>query len=104
MSYARFTDASDVYIYMSVYGYLECCACCMSSDRCYTATSTEKMVEHLQEHTAMGHKVPDYVIPDLRRDDMENFPIQPELPFSQVISPEGIEEPTQEGEPIGYNP
>lgn len=75
VSYARFgQDGSDVYVYMSVRGHLECCGCirATSGDVCPRADSTEEMVTHLQQHIEHGDTVPDYVIPDLRGDDAEN--------------------------------
>lgn len=74
MSYVRFgSDGSDVYVYLSDRG-LECCGCRLV-ERGFTAASTEEMVTHLAEHTAAGDGVPDYVVPDLRADDAENFPL-----------------------------
>jgi hypothetical protein len=72
MSYARFSDG-DVYVFMHVDGFLECCGCLLN-DECLELPATAQMVDHLREHVAAGHRVPDYVIPGLERDDAENFP------------------------------
>jgi hypothetical protein len=72
MSYTRFGwDDSDVYIFMSSRGWLECRGCILKNGWQYH--STDAMVTHLQEHVAAGHSVPMDVIPALRRDDTNNF-------------------------------
>lgn len=73
MAYSRFSYA-DVYVFMSVYGALECCGCSLSGDWNYD--STQAMVDHLAEHRAAGHSVPAGIEDELRRDDAENFPPQ----------------------------
>jgi hypothetical protein len=78
MSYARFgLDASDVYVFMAVEGWLECCCCCCLAGRafsCFEARATADMVDHLKAHTAAGQHVPEDVVPALLADDAENFP------------------------------
>lgn len=69
MSYARFDETSDVYVFMHVDGWLECCFCSLGPDS-FKAHSTQEMVDHLARHL----KVPDGVIEDLWADDAENFP------------------------------
>lgn len=72
MSYARFGwDGSDVYVYLSVYGYLDCCGCALDKQgtACY---STDEMIAHLEEHKAAGHHVPQETIDDLLADKEEN--------------------------------
>lgn len=95
MSYTRFGwDGSDVYVFMNVGGYLDCCACPLQErewvddptypffkgylravgDEVQTRfTTTEGMIDHLAEHRAAGHHVPD-IEDELRADDAENFP------------------------------
>lgn len=73
MSYARFSDA-DVYVYMSVSGYLSCCGCWLGDE--WNFTSTDAMIAHIQEHRKAGHDVPDNLEDALRADDEENFPPQ----------------------------
>lgn len=90
MAYARFskgpgeTRASDVYVFMSTGGWLECCGCKIAYEDgtphgtpgsgSRKAFSTAGMVAHLREHAARGHYVPGYVIPAMEADDAENFP------------------------------
>jgi hypothetical protein len=71
MSYARFSASSDVYVFMSVGGWLECCGCLLEDE--WVFTDTASMIEHLAEHRAAGHSVPD-IEDELRADDAENFP------------------------------
>jgi hypothetical protein len=94
MSYARFGwDGSDVYVFKSVGnkehpgGWLECCGCLLPSNpgRFLQAFSTAGMIRHLRAHMAAGQHVPSDVIPELRADDVENFP---RLPSREVTASE----------------
>ena len=71
MSYARFGEDSNVYVYLIDDGWLTCSS---RHDEDFYAESTAEMVEHLEAHKAAGDLVPDDVIPTLWRDDAENFP------------------------------
>jgi hypothetical protein len=72
VSYTQFGwDGSDVYVFMSARGWLECRGCILKQRWQYH--STDAMVTHLQEHITAGHSVPADVIPALRRDDTKNF-------------------------------
>lgn len=51
MSYARWSDESNVYVYAHVGGGVDCCAC----KRLWTP---REVVEHFAEHTANGDLVP----------------------------------------------
>jgi hypothetical protein len=94
MSYCRFSHA-DVYVYMDVGGYLNCCGCILQEREWVDDPTrpifkgylkavgpevqskfhdTQGMVDHLALHVAAGHDVPDDVIPALWDDDAENFP------------------------------
>ena len=75
MSYCRFLEA-DVYVFMHVSGYLDCCACIMSEEDwgSFSAHSTQEMVDHLRIHQSRGDYVPERVFDDLWADDAENFP------------------------------
>lgn len=73
MAYARFSYA-DVYIYMSVYGYLECAGCVLRGE--WSFGSTQEMVDHIAEHREAGHDVPADLEEMLWADDKENFPPQ----------------------------
>ncbi|OII61163.1 hypothetical protein BJP40_06450 [Streptomyces sp. CC53] len=80
MSYARLGQSgSDVYVFMDISGHLECCLCALMPvgrilPGSFRAHCTQGMVDHLAEHEAAGHHVPDYVVPELPADDAENFP------------------------------
>jgi hypothetical protein len=70
MSYCRFIEA-DVYIFMSVGGWLECCGCSLGRSR---FDSTQEMIDHIAEHRENNDYVPEHVIQDLWEDAGENFP------------------------------
>jgi len=70
MAYARFSNA-DVYVFMSTSGHLECCGCHLGEQ--WAFDSTAAMVEHLAEHRAAGHNVPNGIEADLWADDQENW-------------------------------
>lgn len=73
MSYARFgQDGSDVYIFMSTGGWLECCWCSLGET--FEASSTAEMLAHIDEHRSVGDFVPGHVPLDLQLDDSSNFP------------------------------
>lgn len=80
MSYARFhgpdsdaPDGSDVYVFLSCYGELECCGCALRrSTHAYRFRTTEEMIGHLDEHRSAGHAVPDYTYASLHDDEVEN--------------------------------
>lgn len=55
MSYARFGPESDVYVYASVAGHVECCGCLIGDQ--WDFYSPEDVVTHLSEHVTAGHKV-----------------------------------------------
>ena len=55
MSYARFGEASNVYVYAHVGGFIECCACSISDE--WSHHSREAIVQHMHEHVAAGHLV-----------------------------------------------
>ena len=69
MSYCRFTEDSDVYVFPSVYGGIECCACSLSSPGKNVSFPTqEEMIEHLREHQDTGDLVPGYAFERLQRE------------------------------------
>ena len=70
MSYARFNNDSNVYVYHHYMGFIECCGCWISdeipdeygdipSPRFYTARA---ILAHLDEHVAKGYLVEEYTI------------------------------------------
>ena len=81
MSYSRFIEA-DVYVFMHVSGYLQCCGCWISDlnpvdpdyHNSFNAHSTQEMVDHIVKHKRRGHRVPADLIENLWQDDEENFP------------------------------
>jgi len=76
MSYARFGwNNSDVYVFLHVSGFLECCACLLVHDEWepYGAKDTQTMVNHLKKHEAVGHTVPPEVYTRLWEDHEENM-------------------------------
>jgi hypothetical protein len=76
MSYCRFGEG-DVYVFMNVAGWLECCACSLAKTEdsvVFKAKSTQQMVDHLEKHIDDGDRVPQGIFYDLWRDDEENFP------------------------------
>lgn len=56
MSYARFSEVSDVYVFSHVDGYVKCCEC-LFHEEC-NFHSADEIVEHLRKHVKSGHKVP----------------------------------------------
>jgi hypothetical protein len=73
MSYCRFSDESDVYVYSDVGGWLSCCSCALVDDsQQWRHFSTDAMIAHLREHIAAGHDVPDDVILALEAHREEN--------------------------------
>lgn len=70
MSYCRFSEHSDVYVFLSDNGGWECCRCCFESrpgEAVFKKFPTiEGIIAHLREHKAAGHKVPDEAIEELK--------------------------------------
>jgi hypothetical protein len=87
VSYCRFGwDGSDVYIYTSVGGWIECCVCSLQPTRqaellgekiemheSFKAYDTQEMIYHIKEHREKGDHIPDYVEEELIADDKENM-------------------------------
>lgn len=72
MSYARFgLGGSDVYVFLHVQGFLECCWCPLAGTNREFIT-TDAMVAHLNDHRAAGHHVCEDTIEDLLADKAEN--------------------------------
>lgn len=79
MSYCRFSEESEVYVYHSVNGRFICCGCCLMEpvgaglvhyERSYG--KREQLIEHLKKHIAAGHKVPARVFDRLEQEMREN--------------------------------
>jgi len=60
VSYARFSEDSDVYVYRDFGGLYRCAWCALGDD--WSHKNTDATLAHLQEHIAAGHDVPDYCI------------------------------------------
>jgi hypothetical protein len=64
MSYVRFAwDGSDVYVYDSCSGGIECCGCRFGTS--FNCQTPEEMIAHLATHRRAGHFVPEYAITGL---------------------------------------
>lgn len=75
MSYARFSDTSNVYIFSHEDGGIVCCGCWLTlrgGGVTFRHFNFESLVEHLQEHIALGHLVPEDLL-DEETYDMEDF-------------------------------
>jgi hypothetical protein len=71
MSYVRFGQDSDVYVFHSVYGGYECCGCHLNPDRGFNSKTISGAIAHLQVHIAAGHKVPQRALIRLRYENGE---------------------------------
>jgi hypothetical protein len=74
MSYARWGPDSDVYVFLSIRGHLECCGCTLpgAGGRSQTFASTVGMLVHLAAHERAGQRVPGHALEELREDQDEN--------------------------------
>jgi hypothetical protein len=68
MSYARFSDESDVYVYEDSTHGLVCCMCILTSKWFIAGNDYQALLTHLAEHRAAGHLVPDDAITQLQRE------------------------------------
>ncbi len=82
MSYCRFSISdytllgihipkSDVYVFESEFGGIECCGCRLSNNGIIRFKTYTEMINHLRDHMATGHTVPDHVIPTLEAERAE---------------------------------
>ena len=67
MSYARFDNDSDVYIFWDG-NFMVCCGCKMSGDFNSVFLTPTGMIGHLKIHEDMGDKVPSDIIPAIEHD------------------------------------
>ena len=75
MSYIRFSDDSDVYVYVGDKG-ITCCSCRLNPikdgfhlDICFDGKGMyTKMISHLEQHKRSGHKIPSIAIKRIRED------------------------------------
>ena len=59
MSYARFSETSDVYVFAHVGGFVQCCGCALGDE--WDFHSAAEVVAHLREHEEAGHVVPEHL-------------------------------------------
>ena len=64
MSYCRFSQTSEVYVYENPRGGITCCFCSLSTESVDLDTPYE-MAVHLTEHRWAGDKVPQHVMDQL---------------------------------------
>lgn len=85
MSYVRFSDQSDVYVYGAADGRIVCCGC-VRNDGSAVSTETEAiMLVHIYVHKERGDKVPDSAITNLREGIASSFdPRSREFPTEQT--------------------
>lgn len=90
MSYARWGEESDVYIFEHVAGYIQCCGCQMTktSDKelfgFANLKTARKALEHLDAHVANGDKVSPSTFEKIKK---EHPDLDAEIP-PYVVSPE----------------
>ena len=65
MSYCRMGDESDVYVFKSTFGYIECCYCPLESKSVQLETRKQALA-HLIKHRRHGHQVPQEVFDRLQ--------------------------------------
>ena len=66
MSVCRFGDQSDVYVFYSTHGGIECCRCDLLDGNHFNAPDEAGMIAHLEAHLAAGHRVPQEAFEELR--------------------------------------
>jgi hypothetical protein len=75
MAYSRFYD-SDIYIYPSVGGWIECAACFLNEPKdeyslfssSKSITNDDQLRDHLEEHARAGHNMPEDLLQDILAD------------------------------------
>ena len=74
MAYSRFYD-SDIYIYPSVFGHIECAGCFLNispdEDTIFKSTKIyddETLLMHIVQHRISGHNIPDDLEAEILRD------------------------------------
>ena len=71
MSWVRWGNDSELYIFETVSGKIQCCGCPFDWPRSFEASSLEEIVSHILEHTAAGHRVPKDLINSITRGENE---------------------------------
>lgn len=67
MSYCRFSDG-DVYVFPRVDDRIECCWCKLAGRDNVLLDDERAAIDHLLEHRAAGHEVPQYAIERLENE------------------------------------
>jgi hypothetical protein len=55
MAYSRFSETSDIYLYLHYMGVIHCCGCLLD-DKDFTGETYDAVIKHLEKHKAAGHK------------------------------------------------
>ena len=89
MSYARFSDDSDVYMYHHYMGFIECCGCWISDEipdeygeiPSPRFETPRRAIMHLDEHISRGYQVPQSTFDRIYSEYAENMdePVKPFL-------------------------
>ena len=66
MSYCRFSQTSEVYMYEDVDYGITCCYCAF--ERTVRLDTPDKALMHLVKHRLAGHKVPQHAIDQLLKE------------------------------------
>ena len=75
MAYSRFTN-SDIYIYPSVGGWIECAACFLNEPQdeysLFSASlsiyNDEQLADHLEQHAKADHNMPENLLQEILAD------------------------------------
>ena len=62
MSICRFGNHSDVYAFYSINNKIVCCGCRINNGDQWDCEEDHEMEQHLQDHIAAGHRVPEYAL------------------------------------------
>lgn len=71
MSFARFGEDSNVYVYKSDRG-ITCCCCWLNNGATVDFANARLIRRHLIEHKSAGHFVTDQTFEELRKYRLEN--------------------------------
>lgn len=81
MAYSRMLE-NDIYVFATNIAGLPALYCCMCpleegfEQTGFVARRTQDMLEHLEEHRKVGHRMPSTINEELLADDAENFPVR----------------------------
>lgn len=79
MSYARFGEGSDVYVFAHWGGFVQCSGCAL--DNVWDYHSAEEVVAHMRAHIDAGHIVPEYLL------DPTLYPDEDFTPYMETHNP-----------------